>query len=278
MAEISVQQVKELRDRTGVGMGDCKKALVEAGGDMEAAITYLRKAGMASAAKKESRETNEGKVAAGESGDYISLVEVNAETDFVVKNERFQEFSQQIADEVAKSNPSSLEEFLRQPIDVDGGMSVEEYRASVVQSIGENIQIKRIMTIPKTGGKSVGVYSHMGGKIVVAVVIEGGEGEEQLAKEVAMHVAAASPEYLSPESVPKNVLDHEKEIAKSQIHGKPENIVDKIVEGKIKSFYVDNCLTEQPFVRDDKVTVSQYVCAKNKGLKIANFTRWGVGQ
>lgn len=278
MAEISVQMIKELRDRTGVGMGACKKALVEAGGDMEQAITNLRKAGMATAAKKESRETNEGKVASGEGPEFVSLVEINAETDFVVKNDRFQEFTQEIADEVARTNPPSLEDFLKQTIDKEGGMTIEEYRSLIIQTIGENIQIRRIMTIPKNGNKSVGVYSHMGGKIVVAVEIDGTNGEEDLAKDVAMHVAAASPEYLNPESVPSEILDNEKEIIKSQIQGKPENIIDKIVEGKINSYYKDNCLTEQMFVKDDKKTVKQVVSEKNKDLVVSSFTRWNVGQ
>lgn len=278
MAEVTVQQIKELRDRTGVGMGACKKALMEAGGDLEQAIVALRKAGMASAAKKESRATNEGLISFGESPELVALVEVNAETDFVVKNDRFQEFAKFVADEVAKTNPSSLEDFLKQTIAVDGGMTVEEYRHSIIQTIGENIQIRRILTIPKSSSKSVGVYSHMGGKIVVAVELDGASGAENLAKDVAMHVATASPEFVNPESVPGEILEREKEIIKSQIQGKPENIVDKIVEGKISSFYKDNCLTEQPFVRDDKKSVSEVVSAENKDLKISNFTRWSVGE
>lgn len=278
MAEVTVQQIKELRDRTGVGMGACKKALIEAGGDLEQAIVALRKAGMASAAKKEARATNEGLISFGESSEHVALVEVNAETDFVVKNDRFQEFSKAIADEVAKTNPASLDDFLSQKMDVDGGMTVEEYRHSIIQTIGENIQIRRILTIPKGGSRSVGVYSHMGGKIVVAVEIDGGSDAEDLAKDVAMHVAAASPEYVNPESVPAEILEKEKEIIKSQIQGKPENIIDKIVSGKINSFYKDNCLTEQPFVKDDKKSVSEVVSAKNKDLKISQFTRWSIGE
>lgn len=277
MTEVNVTQIKELRDRTGVGMGACKKALVEAGGDMEQAITNLRKAGMASAAKKEARATNEGMIGSAESNSCVSLVEVNAETDFVVSNDRFQEFVKEIAEEVAKTNPSSLEDFLNQKIEKDGGITVEEYRSIIIQTIGENIQIRRIVTIPKNGNNSVGVYSHMGGKIVVAVEIDGTDAEN-LAKDVAMHVAAASPEFVNPESVPQEVLDNEKEIIKSQIQGKPENIIDKIVEGKINSYYKDNCLTEQPFIKDDKKSVSQFISAQNKDLKIQNFTRWTVGQ
>jgi elongation factor Ts len=278
MAEVTIQLIKELRDRTGVGMGACKKALVEASGDLEQAITNLRKAGMATAAKKESRSTNEGLITFGESSDNVALVEINAETDFVVKNDRFQEFSKLIADEVAKTNPASLDDFLKQTIAKDGGMTVDEYRTTIIQTIGENIQISRLMTIPKSSSKSVGVYSHMGGKIVVAVEIEGASGAETLAKDVAMHVAAASPEFVNPEAVPGEILEKEKEIIKSQIKGKPENIIDKIIEGKIKAYYKDHCLTEQLFVKDDKKTVSEVVTAHNKDLKIAQFIRWNVGE
>ncbi len=275
---MTVQQIKELRDRTGVGMGACKKALVEASGDLEQAIVALRKAGMASAAKKESRATNEGIISFSEGPECVALVEVNAETDFVVKNDRFQEFTKVIADEIAKTNPSSLEDFLKQTIAKDGGVTVEEYRHSIIQTIGENIKISRILTIPKNSSKSVGVYSHMGGKIVVAVEIEGGSGAEDMAKDVAMHVAASSPEYVNPKSVPGEILEKEKEIIKSQIQGKPENIVDKIIDGKINSFYKDHCLTEQPFVKDDKKSVSEVVSALNKDLKVSQFTRWSVGE
>lgn len=277
MAEVTVELIKELRDRTGVGMGACKKALLESDGDLEQAIVALRKAGMASAAKKETRATNEGTISSAEGPFCVSLVEINAETDFVVKNDRFQEFCRTVAQEVANTSPASLDDFLKQTIDRDGGMTIEEYRSSVVQTIGENIQISRILTIPKGPSKSVGVYSHMGGKIVVAVEIEGKSGVEALAKDVAMHAAAAAPDYVDPTAVPKDVLEREKEIIRSQITGKPEHMVDKIVEGKVQAFFKEHCLTEQPYIKDDKKSVAEIVSDQDQKLKITQFTRWNIG-
>ncbi|MEC7839351.1 MAG: translation elongation factor Ts [Chlamydiota bacterium] len=282
MAEITIKQIKELREATGIGMKACQKALSEAGGDMELAITNLRKAGMVAAGKKKDRETNEGMIAAVENNDRVAVVEVNAETDFVVKNDRFNEFIQDIASEVAETNPASLEDFLAQKYSKDGEMTIEEYRASIVQTIGENIKISRIMTIPKGADRSVGVYSHLGGKMVVTVEIEGDSGEEALAKDIAMHAAASSPSFLSRETVPADVISNEKDIAKDQVIGKPENIIDKIVDGKMNAFYKDNCLVEQPFIKDEKQSVSDVVASrakeKNKELKVTNFVRWNVGE
>jgi elongation factor Ts len=282
MAEITIEMIKTLRDRTGIGMNACKQALVEAGGDMEAAITNLRKAGMASAVKKEARTTNEGQIGFAEESDACALVEVNAETDFVVKNDRFQDFVMNLAKQVAKTKPDSLEELLKQPYDKESRMTIEEFRASLIQTIGENIQIRRVKVLPKRSTSSFGIYSHLGGKIAVVVEIEGSSIEDKLAKDIAMHIAAANPSYLSPDVVPAHVIEHEKEIAKSQIAGKPDNVKDKIVEGKIQAYYKENCLTEQPYIRDDKVSIKQVVANRSKelgnDLKIASFLRWDVGK
>lgn len=194
MTTISAGMIKELRERTGVGMGKCKEALEEAKGDMELAIANLRKSGMASAVKKEGRETKEGMIASAESGDTIAVVEVNAETDFVAKNDRFKEFLKAIAEEVAKTNPSSLDAFLQQSYSKEPSLTIDQYRATFVQTIGENIQIRRLATFKKTPEKSFGVYSHMGGKILTFVEINGCNDQEALAKDIAMHIAAASPE------------------------------------------------------------------------------------
>jgi len=281
VAEITIDMIKELRDRTGVGMGACKKALMEAKGDMEQAITDLRKAGMASAVKKEGRETNEGVIIGIENDKYVALVEVNAETDFVVKNEIFQDFSRNIAEEVLATNPVSLDTFLAQKYSKDAAMTIEEYRASIVQKIGENIKIRRLMVLPKASEASIGVYTHLGGKLVVTVELEG-NGEESLAKDIAMHIAATSPDFLSPKLVPADVIAHEKEIIKEQIKGKPANMVDTIVDGKLQAFYKDNCLTEQLFIKDDKKTVSAVVAERakttGKNLAIVNFLRWAIAQ
>lgn len=282
MANITPAMIKELRDRTGVGMGKCKEALEEAKGDMELAIANLRKAGMASAVKKEGRETKEGMISIAESGDTIAIVEANAETDFVVKNERFKQFLDNIAEEVAKTNPPSLDAFLQQKYSKEPGLTVDQYRATVVQTIGENIQIKRIMTLKKTPDRSLGLYSHLGGKIVTAVEITGSGAEESLAKDIAMHTAAAAPEYLSPEKVPQEIINNEKDIARGQIQGKPANIVEKIVEGKINAYYDAACLIRQKYIRDDSMTISDLVNKRaketGKSLAVTNFIRWSVGQ
>ena len=249
---ITANMIKELRERTGVGMGKCKEALQESHGDIELAINNLRKAGMATAVKKEGRATNEGLIGSAETPSILALVEVNAETDFVVNNDMFKQFLHNIAEEAALTHPASLEAFLQQKYSKDKGLTVDEYRATIVQAIGENIQIRRLLTLQKTPKKSFGLYSHFGGKIVTVVEITGSNKEEALAKDIAMHVAAASPDYLSPEKVPAEVIHNEKEIAKNQVKGKPENIVDKIVEGKVKAFFDTACLSCQKYVRDDE--------------------------
>lgn len=282
MAAVTPAMIKELRDRTGVGMGKCKEALEEAKGDMELAIANLRKAGMASAVKKEGRETKEGLIGSAENGKIVAIVEVNAETDFVAKNERFREFLENIAAEVAKTNPPSLDAFLQQKFSKEPALTVDQYRSTVIQTIGENIQIRRIMTVQKGADQSVGVYSHLGGKILTMVEIKGSAGEEALAKDIAMHTAAAAPDYLSPEKVPQEIIANERDIAQGQIQGKPANIVEKIVDGKINAFYDANCLVRQKYIRDDSITISDLVSKRaketGKPLVVTNFIRWMVGQ
>lgn len=282
MAAITPAMIKELRERTGVGMGKCKEALDEAKGDMELAIANLRKAGMASAVKKEGRETKEGMIAIAEAGNIVGIVEANAETDFVIKNDRFKEFLTNIAQEIAKTNPPSLDAFLQQKFSKEPSLTIDQYRATVIQAIGENIVIRRILTLNKTADRSVGIYSHSGGKIVTVVEITGSGSEEAMAKDIAMHTAAAAPEYLSPEKVPQEIINNEKDIAKAQIQGKPANIVDKIVEGKVNSYYDTNCLVRQKYIKDDSITISDLVNKRGKEvgkpLAIANFIRWSVGQ
>jgi len=282
MVQITPAMIKDLRERTGVGMGKCKEALEEAKGDMDLAISNLRKAGIASAVKKEGREAKEGMITSSENNAVVAIVEVNAETDFVVKNDRFQQFLKNIADEVAATNPASLDAFLSQKFSKEPSLTVDQYRATIVQAIGENIQIRRIMTIPKTSDKSVGVYSHLGGKILTAVEISGTNGEESLAKDIAMHVAAATPDFLSPEKVPANVLEQEKEIAREQLKDKPANMMEKIIEGKMKAYYDQVCLVKQKYIKNDQISIEELVNqrAKQNGktLKVSNFIRWNVGQ
>ena len=279
---ITPAMIKELRDRTGVGMGKCKEALEEAKGDMELAISNLRKAGIASAVKKEGRSTNEGMIASAEKDRVLAIVEVNAETDFVVRNDRFQEFLKNIAEEVAATNPESLEAFKQQKYSKDPSLTIEEYRSTIVQAIGENIQIRRLKTFPKTSDKSLGLYSHMGGKLVTLVEISGSNKEEALAKDIAMHIAAAAPEYLCESDVPESVVANEREIAKTQMKDKPQNVIDKIVDGKIQSYYDAACLVRQKYIKDDSLSIADLVNKQSKStgasLKLTDFLRWGVGQ
>lgn len=278
---VTADMIKELRDRTGVGMGKCREALDTAKGDMELAIANLRKAGIASAVKKEGRATNEGVIATAETASNISLVEVNAETDFVARNERFQAFVKHIAEDAAQTPPTSLEAFKAQKYSKDAGLTIEESRATLVQTIGENIQIRRVKTFPKAANKSFGVYSHLGGKLVTLVEITGSSSEEALARDIAMHIAAAHPEYLSEKDVPHSVIEHEQEIAKSQIKGKPENIVGKIVEGKVNSFFDAVCLIRQKYIKNDSLSIAELVNQRakevGKPLAVTAFLRWGIG-
>ncbi|HRW58072.1 MAG TPA: translation elongation factor Ts [Chlamydiales bacterium] len=283
MSNITAEMIKDLRVRTGVGMSKCKEALVKADGDAEKAIEILRKEGMASAVKKEGRETKEGFVGYTETADAIIMVEVNAETDFVANHDNFKKFIEDLVTHAAKTRPASLEEFLKATCTrEDKEITIDEYRNLLVQKFGENIQVRRIEVICKAEDASYGVYSHMNGKIVTVVEISGSKDAVDIAKSVAMHVAADSPEYLASEDIPANVKAKEEEIARSQIKGKPDFVVEKIVEGKLRAFAEQECLREQKFVKDPSVSVSQYVknAGKEKGadLTISHFWRWKVGQ
>lgn len=279
--EVTPALIRELRERTGVGMGKCKEALEATKGNLEQAIDHLRKIGMASAVKKEGRETKEGIIKVFENGSTLALAEINAETDFVVKNEKFQEFAEIVVHEVASSKPTTLQEFLGQKYSKDPNLTLDEYRATLVQSLGENIQVKRVEVYPKKSSASFGTYSHMGGKLVTVVEIEGSDSEQALAKEIAMHIAAESPDYLTPEEVPARIVEHEKEIARAQIQGKPPQIVEKILEGKLKAYYDQVCLIKQKFVKDPSITIEELVARRSKEiskpLKISQFLRWKVG-
>jgi len=282
MAQVTPQLVKELRERTGIGMAKCKEALEEAGGNIDLAIENLRKAGMASAVKKEGRETKEGTIKTATKGNHVAFIEVNAETDFVVKNESFQQFAQNLAEEVCTTAPANVVDFLKQKYSKDSKHTIDEYRASIVQSLGENVQIKRLELFAKKSDASLAVYSHLGGKLVTMVEISGSAGEEELAKDIAMHVAAEAPEYLTHEEIPARVIEHEKEIARAQIQNKPANIVDKILEGKLRAYYDQVCLVNQKFVKDPELSIAELVAKRGKeigkALKVTYFLRWRVGE
>jgi len=284
MKEITADMIKMLRERTGVAMGKCKEALVLAEADMEKAVDILRKAGMASAVKKEGRETKEGLILTAEDSDSLILLEANAETDFVTQNDRFKHFVHDCIKQALETKPASLSELNDQPYFKDQSITIDQYRNLVIQALGENIQIRRLQIVRKHPNRSYGIYSHMGGKLVVVVEIDGASNQADIAKEVAMHIAAESPDYLRVEEIPAEVVAREEEIARSQMAGsdKPENVIEKIVAGKIKAFTDQVCLLAQKYVKDNTVTVQQFLetCGKKVGkpLSVHCFWRWKVGQ
>jgi elongation factor Ts len=282
MREITSDMIKELRERSGVGMGKCKEALVLAEGDMEKAIDILRKSGLAAAVKKEGRETKEGMIQTADDRSTLVIAEANAETDFVAKNDRFKHFLYDCVKQALETKPKSLSDFILQPYFKDKSITIDQYRNLVIQALGENIQLKRLEIVHKHPNCSYGIYSHMGGKLVVVVEMEGASDQEGIAKEIAMHVAAENPDYLKPEEIPAHVLAREEEIARSQVQDKPANIVDKIVAGKLKAYTDQVCLVHQKYVKDNSVTVQQFleVCSKKleKKFSIRCFWRWKVGQ
>lgn len=282
MKEITSDMIKELREKTGVGMGKCKEALVLSNGDMEKAIDHLRKLGMAAGVKKEGRETKEGLILTGEDKHSLVLAEANAETDFVAQNDRFKHFLHDVVKQALETKPQALADFVNQPYFKDKSISIDQYRNLVIQALGENIQLRRLTVMHKHPNSSYGIYSHLGGKLVVVVEIEGAHDQEGIAKEIAMHVAAENPDYLKPEEIPAHALAREEEIARSQVQGKPANIMDKIVAGKMKAFADQVCLINQKYVKDNTVTVAQFLetCSKKLGkhLSIRCFWRWKVGQ
>lgn len=278
-SEITSEMIKNLRERTGVGMAKCKQALEAAGGDMEKAIDILRKEGAASAVKKSTRETNEGIIGSSYDTSKIALFEVNAETDFVVKNEKFSHFVSILLEEALKLDPHSLPEFMARTS--LGGKTNEELRIELIQAIGENIQVKRMKMVHKRAHCSYAVYRHLGGKIVTVVELEGSDQCDAVARDVAMHVAAESPEYLTADQIPQDVIAREKEIASTQLKNKPAEMVEKILTGKIKAFADSVCLVGQKFIKDNSVSVAQYVEAEGKKvgarLYVSSFLRWEVG-
>ncbi len=281
MTLVTTDMVKELRARTGVGMGKCKEALDTAAGDMELAIANLRKAGIASAVKKEGRETKEGLIAAFDSKTCVALVEVNAETDFVTKNKMFLKFAEEIAAEIADTNPTSLDGFLAQQYSKDISVTVDQQRAIIMQTVGENIKIQRFLRWLKGEGLSLAAYTHMGGRIVTLVEIQGANGQEALAKDIAMHIAAEAPLYLQPEEVPASVKASEEDIASAQVKDRPVEMLTKIVAGKLNAFYDQTCLLRQKFIKDSSLTIAKLVENKSKEigvpLAVTRFVRWQVG-
>ncbi len=275
MATITASMVKELRERTGAGMMECKKALVETGGDIDAAIELMRKQGMAKADKKAGRVAAEGmiSVCSSEDGARIALVEVNSETDFVAKGDDFRNFAEAVCKTVLAHDPETVEALLALPIEGGEG-SVDEARRALIAKIGENITVRRFVVV-EAAGRQVGVYLH-GNRIGVVTVLEG--GDETLAKDIAMHVAASKPLCVSKEEIPAEVLAKEKEIysAQAKESGKPENIIEKMVEGRLRKFVNEVTLLGQPFVKNPDQTVEQLL--KEKGARVREFHRLEVGE
>ena len=273
---ITASQVKDLREKTGAGMMDCKKVLTETDGDMEKAIELLRERGIAKAAKKSDRIAAEGLVTAfvSEDGKVGAVAEINAETDFVAKNEEFRVFANDIAKQVAVKAPKDVEELLAQTFINDETKTVNEVLTNKIATIGENMSIRRFERFEGAG--LVETYIHGDGKIGVLVELEGGDTE--LAKDVCMQIAAARPEFLDKESVPADRLEKEMEILKAQAmnEGKPEAIAEKIVLGRVGKFYSEICLVEQEFVKNPDMKVKELVASKN--AKIVRYARFEKGE
>ena len=273
---ITASLVKELREKTGAGMMDCKKVLTETDGDMEKAIELLRERGIAKAAKKSSRVAAEGLVAAYVSDDKIvgAVVEVNAETDFVSKNDEFKTFVNDVARQIVEKNPANVEELLAQPSIAESGKTVQEVLTNKIATIGENMTIRRFARFESTG--IVASYIHGEGKIGVLVDMENATPE--LAKDICMQIAAAKPEFLNREAVTAERVAKEMEILKAQAmnEGKPAEIAEKMVQGRINKFYGEICLLEQPFVKDPDIKINKLL--ESKGAKINNFARLEKGE
>ena len=273
---ITAQQVKSLREKTGAGMMDCKKVLTETNGDMDKAIELLRERGIAKAAKKSDRVAAEGIVAACVSDDKKigAVVEVNAETDFVAKNDEFKSFVSDVVKQIVEKNPKDVEELLSQKSITENDKTVSEVLTNKIATIGENISIRRFKRFESDG--MVESYIHGDGKIGVLVNMKNPDSE--LGKDICMQIAAAKPEYLDEANVPKEVVDKETEIMKAQVinEGKPENIADKIVQGKLKKFYSEVCLLDQEFVKDSDIKVRKLL--ENKNNDVTEFVRYEKGE
>ncbi len=271
---ITAGMVKELREISGAGMLDCKQALTETNGDMDAAMNFLREKGIAKSEKKASRIAAEGLANVYENGNKAIILEVNSETDFVAKNEEFTTMIEVVGNTILNSNATTVEEALELACDEED--TIGAYITSKIAKIGEKLSLRRFVIVEKNDNEVFGSYIHMGGKIAVLIKLEG--SNEEVAKDVAMQSAAMKPTYCFPEDVPTEVLDQEREILKNQAieEGKPADIAEKMVEGRIKKYYKENCLNEQMFVKDDSLTVNSFL--KQNDSKLINMIRFEVGE
>ena len=265
--------IKELRDISGAGMMDCKKALEENDNDIKKATEWLREKGIAKAAKKAGRIAAEGLSTILEEGNKAVILEINCETDFVAKNEKFQKFMDDVARTILNSNAKTNEEVLALPYE-DG--TLNDYVTNMTATIGEKISFRRFTLLEKNDDENFGAYIHMGGKISVLTLIKGANID--VAKDVSMHAAAMRPEYVTKQQVPSEQLENEKRILTDQAiaEGKPANIAEKMVMGRINKYYKEICLEEQDFVKDNSVTVGKYV--SNNGGEIIDVIRYEVGE
>ena len=272
MAQITAALVKELREITGAGMMDCKKALVECEGDKDKAIDYLREKGIAKAAKKAGRIASEGVVAAAVTADgkTACIVEINSETDFVAKNENFQNLVKKIAEHIVACKPADIDALNASQMD---GKTVAEVMTEAVASIGEKLSLRRFEVYTTEDGQ-LATYIHMGGKIGVIVELSG--GDETLGKDVAMQIAAAKPQCIGRADVDQEALAHEREVLRKQAleEGKPEKIVEKMVDGRINKYYKEVCLVEQEFVKDSDKTIKDILA----GVEVRRFARFEMGE
>ncbi len=290
MTQITAAMVKELRERTGAGMMDVKSALVEADGNMDEATKVLRKKGLAAAGKKAGRVTAEGTVTSYAGENKGVLVEVNCETDFVGRNENFRHFADDVAKVVSQSNADSVDALNNEPWPGDAeGQTVAQVTQSKIGAIKENITIRRFVRYEAAPNAVLSSYIHAGGKIGVLVELVATSGEKNarmndIAKDVAMHIAAAEPRFIRRDEVTQKDLDTEREIARDAAakSGKPENIVEKMVSGKMEKFYGEACLLEQPYIRNDKQTVNEYLVSSGKesgcAYTVTRFTRYKLGE
>jgi elongation factor Ts len=276
MATISASAVKDLREKTGVGMMEAKKALEEAGGDFEKAVDILRKKGLSAAAKKAARVASEGMIASSiqNGGKTGALIEVNSETDFVSKNEEFQKFAKALAELVATQKPADVTALSQLSINDE---NVEAKRNALVQKIGENIAIRRFVCYETAG--SIAIYLH-GNRIGVMVDVSG--ADEQLGKDLAMHIAAANPQFLSRETVPVDTLDRERAVYEAQAResGKPAAVIGKIIEGKLEKFYSDTCLVDQVYIKDPdgKLKIKDVLKKAGSNVAVNRFVRYQLGE
>jgi len=272
---ITAQMVKELREKTGAGMMDCKKALQETEGDMEKAIDFLREKGIAKAAKKGDRIAAEGLTSVKVDGNEAVILEVNSETDFVAKNEGFQTLVKEIAEHLLSLKPASVEEAAGQTM--ANGATLESHINSAIAKIGEKLSLRRFEIKTKTDSDAFGAYLHMGGRIGVLTVLEG-TTDEDAAKDVAMHIAALNPKYVSRDEVSQDEVERERQVLTQQAlnEGKPENIVAKMVEGRLGKYFEDVCVNDQAFVKNPDQKVGKFV--ESKGGKIREFVRYEVGE